>query len=34
MVHVGFAIQKYDEEEAKKTLELLVEMFEKSDMRP
>jgi hydrogenase expression/formation protein HypC len=34
MVHVGFAIQKYDEEEAKKTLELIVEMFEKSDIRP
>ncbi len=27
LVHVGFAIQKIDEREAKKTVELLEEMF-------
>jgi hydrogenase expression/formation protein HypC len=27
MVHVGFAIQKYDEEEAKATLALIQEMY-------
>ena len=32
MVHAGFAIQKYDEEEAKATLDLLKEMFEKAEM--
>jgi hydrogenase expression/formation protein HypC len=30
MVHAGFAIQKYDEDEAKATLELLKELFEKT----
>jgi len=30
MVHVGFAIQKYDEKEALATLELLDELFEKT----
>ncbi len=28
LVHAGFAIQKVDEEEARKTLDLLAEMFE------
>jgi hydrogenase expression/formation protein HypC len=32
MVHAGFAIQKYDEDEAKATLDLLKELFEKSEM--
>jgi hydrogenase expression/formation protein HypC len=30
MVHAGFAIQKYDEDEAKATLDLLKELFEKT----
>ena len=30
MMHVGFAIQKYDEEEAMATLALIREMFEKT----
>ncbi len=30
MIHAGFAIQRYDEAEAKATLELLRELFEKS----
>jgi len=29
LVHVGFAIQKYDEEEAKATLTLIREMYAK-----
>jgi hydrogenase expression/formation protein HypC len=29
MVHAGFAIQKYDEDEARATLDLLMELFEK-----
>ena len=32
MVHAGFAIQKYDEDEASATLELLSELFKKSEM--
>ena len=31
MVHAGFAIQKYDEDEAKATLDLLRELFEKTE---
>ena len=31
MIHAGFAIQKYDEDEAKATLDLLKELFEKSE---
>jgi hydrogenase expression/formation protein HypC len=31
MVHAGFAIQKYDEDEAKATLDLLKELFKKSE---
>jgi hydrogenase expression/formation protein HypC len=30
IVHAGFAIQKYDEDEAKATLDLLKELFEKT----
>jgi hydrogenase expression/formation protein HypC len=30
LVHVGFAIQKYDEEEAKITLDLIKELMEKT----
>jgi hydrogenase expression/formation protein HypC len=30
MVHAGFAIQKYDEQEAAATLDLLKELFEKT----
>jgi hydrogenase expression/formation protein HypC len=32
MIHAGFAIQKYDEGEAKATLDLLSELFKKSEM--
>jgi hydrogenase expression/formation protein HypC len=32
MVHAGFAIQKYDEDEARATLDLLKELFEKLKM--
>jgi hydrogenase expression/formation protein HypC len=32
MVHAGFAIQKYDEDEAMATLDLLSELFKKSEM--
>jgi hydrogenase expression/formation protein HypC len=31
MIHAGFAIQKYDESEALATLELLRELFEKTE---
>jgi hydrogenase expression/formation protein HypC len=31
LVHAGFAIQKYDEDEAAATLELLKELFEKTE---
>jgi hydrogenase expression/formation protein HypC len=31
LVHVGFAIQKYNEEEAKATLTLIQEMYAKSE---
>ncbi len=31
MVHVGFAIQKYDEEEARITLDLLKELSQSAD---
>ncbi len=31
MVHAGFAIQKYDEDEAKATLDILKELFEKTE---
>jgi hydrogenase expression/formation protein HypC len=31
MIHAGFAIQKYDEDEAMATLDLLKELFEKTE---
>ena len=31
MIHAGFAIQKYDEDEAMATLDLLRELFEKTE---
>lgn len=31
LVHVGFAIQRLDEEEAQETLQLLEEMFQEED---
>jgi len=36
MVHAGFAIQKYDEADAKATLALIAELYEKSgaDINP
>lgn len=34
MVHAGFAIQKYDEQDAQETLALIGELFEKAGMGP